>query len=101
METDLMLFQPPFITLAHDIASRPECDTFYSRFWSLDQIDPTQAIVFAAFEHGSDSGLILDYRDSPQDPTVRYLQWSRNGAQHNEWVTVAPNFNAWADILGL
>lgn len=72
---------------------------FWEEFGALDQIDPELALVIGDFGLGSDSPIILDFRQA-QNPPVLRLQWGPRG-QGNRWVQGAPDFDEFASMLGL
>jgi hypothetical protein len=107
-EGDLFLYAPPFQTVATLIA-RGEV------FWDRPSSDPSglvrdKALAIGDFGLGADAPIVLDYRDNPDNPTVRYLQWifiageqpgTPNFGSQNSWVVLAPSFEAFVERLGL
>ena len=94
-ETKLFLEPPPFQTLAAEIAANPD---FWQEHGALNEIDKDLALVIGDFGLGSDTAIVLDYRASPTEPSVKFLQWTDEGTR---WAEVAPNFKAFAQALQL
>ena len=102
--------RPPFSTVAALIAAREE---FWSRFGALEQISPDLSIVIGDFGLGSDSPILLDYRQDPANPSVIRLKLnpiladaSSGGRPKvlgwaNTWLLCADSFDAFSDMLGL
>lgn len=63
-------------------------------------LDPQRSVLIADMGIGTDQPIALDYRSDPADPPVVTLQWAERG-RSNRWVTIAPNVEAFADLLGL
>jgi hypothetical protein len=61
--------------------------------------DNATGIVLGDFGWGSDSPIVLDYREGRLYPRVIRLQWTGN--RNNEWVTMAPDFPSFVAMLGL
>ena len=97
-EDRLYLFPPPFNTVRKK-QQREAPGKFWSRYCSLDEIVPELSVEIGGFAIGSDSPLLLDYRQDRLNPTVIRLQWRRQ--QPNTWVRCANSFDEFADILGL
>jgi hypothetical protein len=97
-ESLMCLQAPPFHTLAQERDGGGAGD-FWEKFGSLNQIDPERALVIGDFGLGSDSPIILDYADSPSDPTVRRLRWNHDKSA--VWEVGAVNFDAFARLTGL
>ena len=96
-EDMLYLFAPPFLTVAKRAVSE--------RFWfdqrsAPSEIDFELALDIGDFGLGSDAPILLDYRINRQEPRVLRLRWSDKGTD-NHWIEAAPNFETFADILGL
>ena len=96
-ENSLYLLPPPFYTVAQRASG--------NKFWlghgsAPSEIDFDLALDIADFGLGSDSPILLDYRTSKNNPRVLHLRWSNRG-KNNHWVELAPNFDAFASILGL
>ena len=99
-EVEISFYPPPFWTVARSI----ERDSYY---WKMPevmiwQIDPEKTIVIGDFGPGSDSPLALDYRSSPENPSVIRLQWANIAPKrNNQWALVAPTFREFWKALGL
>jgi hypothetical protein len=94
-ESRLYLLAPPF----HTVATLMTQNNFWARFAALDEISPELSAEIAAFEIGSDSPILLDYRPDRSDPAVIRLLWQK--PKPNIWVRCADSFDEFADILGL
>ena len=71
-EQDRMyLLSPPFSTVASRIAKG---DKFWSRFGALEQISPELSVLIGDFGLGSDSPILLDYRQDVSNPAVIRLK---------------------------
>ena len=96
-EDRIYLIKPPFDTVAKARSARE------SKFWSshgaLEGIAPDLCVIIADFGLGSDSPVLLDYRQDRFNPAVIRLQWRK--PQPNVWVCCANDFNEFADKLGL
>src|ERR1700710_840921 len=95
-ESLICLQPPPFPTIAQLRAAGGAGD-FWERFGALDQIDPERALVIGDFGLGSDSPIILDFRQTPSPPVLR-LQWGPRG-EGNRWVQGARDFDEFATML--
>jgi len=103
--------RPPFSTVAERIAAN-EAD-FWSKFGALDQISPERSIFIGDFGLGSDSPILLDYRNDSSTPSVIRLKLNpihgealKNGGKEvlgwaNLWMRCADTFDAFTDRLGL
>lgn len=103
--------RPPFSTVAALIAARKR--EFWSRFGALEQISPDLSIFIGDFGLGSDSPILLDYRQDPANPSVIRLKLnpiladaSSGGRPKvlgwaNAWLQCADSFDAFSDMLGL
>ena len=94
----LSLYPPPFDTVQARLTGAEE--DFWRRHGALSEIDPGLALLIGDFGLGSDTPIILDYREVSEEPCVLRLRWRDDGAD-NHWIMVAPNFNRFADILEL
>ena len=56
---------------------------YWINYGAIDQIDPNLALIIADFGLGSDTLLILDYRENINSPTLYRLKWGKV----NHWVT--------------
>ncbi len=105
-EVDLNLYGPPFRSLATELVEQELADsTFWADHGAIDQLDPGRALLIGDFGLGSDSPIILDYRQGP-DPVVRKLAWvtvdeGTGWSIHNSWPMIARSFDELADRLGL
>ncbi len=97
-EDRLYLFPPPFNTVANK-QLKEGAGKFWSRYCSLDEIVPALSVEIGGFAIGSDSPILLDYRQDISNPKVIRLQWQRPGP--NTWVCCANTFDEFADILAL
>lgn len=100
--------RPPFNTLAELIASQE--GEFWLRFGALEQISPDLSMFIGDFGLGSDSPILLDYRDNRSAPSVIRLKLNpihgetlKNGGKKvlgwaNLWLR-ADTFDAFSDIL--
>jgi hypothetical protein len=64
--------RPPFSTVAALIAAQE--GEFWSRFGALEQINPDLSILIGDFGLGSDSPILLDYRQDSANPSVIRLK---------------------------
>jgi hypothetical protein len=106
----IYLVRPPFSTVATRMGHG---ETFWSRFGALEQIAPELAVFIGDFGLGSDSPILLDYRDDTSRPSVIRLKLNPllgemmpNGRKKllgwaNAWLRCADTFEAFADLLGL
>jgi hypothetical protein len=94
----IYLYPPPFQTVARAVSGRGR--NFYIRFGALHELVPEAAIEIADFGLGADAPILLDYRQSPKDPTVIYLEWPGDG-RPNYWVEMARDFASFVEALGL
>lgn len=92
-EPELILYAPPFTTVADELNLNAK---FWTEHGALDEIDPARTLMIGDFGLGSDSALVLDYRQDP--PLVLYLKW---GSEGNHWWIVSPTFAKFAAALGL
>ena len=97
-ESLICLQPPPFHTIAQERAAGGSGD-FWERFGALSQIVPEAAVIIGDFGMGSDSPIILDFARNASNPPVCRLRWGPE--QRNEWVEGAPDFDAFAALLGL
>jgi hypothetical protein len=103
--------RPPFNTVAELIASHE--GEFWSTFGALEQISPDLSVFIGDFGLGSDSPILLDYRNDRSAPSVIRLKLNpihgetlKNGGKKvlgwaNLWLRCADTFDAFTDILGL
>jgi hypothetical protein len=91
----IYLFRPPFRTIAQRMTGAE--GAFWSRWGALGDIAPDLALDIADFGLGTDSAIVLDYRQ--ENPAVIRLVWRK--PEPNEWVRCADSFDEFADLLGL
>jgi hypothetical protein len=91
----IYLFRPPFRTIAQRMSGAE--GAFWSRWGALGEIAPELALDIADFGLGTDSAIVLDYRQ--ENPPVIRLVWRK--PEPNEWVRCADSFDEFADLLGL
>lgn len=96
-ENQLYLAVPPFRTIAQRV--RSDKANFWSRFGALEQISPELSVDIGFFGLGSDSTIVLDYRQGGSNPPVLRLKWHHS--EPNIWVYCADSFEEFADMLGL
>lgn len=92
----IFLYTPPFHTVAKLVDGPGK---FWARFGALEEISPELSVQIGDFSIGSDSPILLDYRQDRSKPTVIRLQWRK--PQPNVWVRCAGSFEEFADMLGL
>ncbi len=98
-ENALVLFPPPFETIATRI-ERGEL------FWTWpeaapSQIDPEKTLLIGDFGLVSDTGLVLDYRETGE-PKVLRLRWHfPNPEENNKWEQVSPTLADFCKAIGL
>jgi hypothetical protein len=92
-EYGIVLYPPPFATVADELAGNPE---FWEEHGALDRIDPAEAVLLGDFGHGSDTVLVADFGSEP--PRVLRLQWAEGG---NQWTLVAPTIDGLLSLLHL
>lgn len=95
----ICLYPPPFKTLAQAGAGKGP-DDFYTRYGAIHELVTETAIEIADFGIGEDSPILLDFRRGPSNPSVIYLGWS-DGERANTWIEMAPDFESFAEMLGL
>jgi DNA polymerase Ligase (LigD) len=97
-EENLIYLQaPPFPTVWESALHNP----FWCELASAPcGIDFDLAIPIGDFGMGSDAPILLDYRQSVEDPRVIRLQRSEC-VDLNEWVVMADDFPSFVDALGL
>jgi hypothetical protein len=104
----LFLCPPPFATIAERVATG---EASWMLPWCAPrELDHARAINIADFGFGSDSPIVLDYRESTDEPSVRYLRWvdvtgARPGhpsfGSANEWALLAATFEEFVVRLEL
>ncbi len=105
----LNLFVPPFQTIAQVVEQDTlfcrrwfleECDLgLWSRFAGLDQISSDLAVHIGDFGLGTDTAIVLDYRQGGSNPPVLRLKWVWQ--EPGVWTRCADTFDEFADMLGL
>lgn len=100
-ESCIYLEAPPFHTVADHAARGPK--EFWSKFGARENISPDQSLIVGDFGLGSDSPIILDYREDGVNPPVLRLRWSEiaPGKVKTCWVRGADTFDEFAIVLGL
>jgi hypothetical protein len=96
-ENHLYLAAPPFYTIAE--LAHSDTANFWSRFGALEQIAPELSVDIGDFGLGSDTAIVIDYRQGGSNPPVLRLKWQRPNS--NVWVRCANTFEEFADVLGL
>lgn len=104
-ESCLHFEPPPFLP------SRQRSHTAWGQeeFFASAEVDRDLIIEIGDFGHGSDTPIILDYENRPEEPNVRRLaiKLVRSGPEgrrrswDNHWVEIAPSFDEFARLLGL
>lgn len=95
----IVLMVPPFHTIAVEVKGGND-------FWTNDltnvgEIDYEKALIIADFGLGSDSPIILYYRNTAS-PSVMYLRWSCDGENiQHEWIETHSTFDDFAKAVGL
>jgi hypothetical protein len=96
-ESLIHLNAPPFLTVREDALQ----NSAWCEPWSDPSgIDFDLAVYIGDFAIGSDSAILLDYRESLDHPRVIRLRWSANG-RDNKWVLMAGDFATFVNVLGL
>lgn len=98
-EDKIYLMQPPFYTVARLRSMGHE--KFWSTFAAPEGISADLSIEIGAFQLGSDSSILLDYRGDRNNPSVIRLKWRKTVGLPNVWVRCADSFDGFADMLGL
>jgi hypothetical protein len=83
--------------ISHD--SRASTEQWKVEVGALEEISPALSVDIGYFGLGSDSAIVLDYRQDRNNPSVIRLKWQK--PQPNTWVRCAENFDQFADMLGL
>jgi hypothetical protein len=66
----------------------------------LWELVPEASVEIGDFGLGSDSPILLDYRDGPANPKVIHLEWPSDN-HPNYWVVMAQDFESFVELLGL
>lgn len=98
-ESLICLESPPFHSIADEVKNA-RSGNFWQQCGALHQITPELALIIGDFGMGSDSPIVLHFRENAADPPVLRLRWSPKG-EGNEWVQGARNFESFARLLGL
>src|SRR5262249_39518460 len=74
-EEDQIFLYPPssFRTVAREVSVGNS--GFWSKFGALHEIAPERALIIGDFGLGSDTAIVLDYRESNAQPSVLRLNW--------------------------
>jgi hypothetical protein len=99
-EDKIYLMAPPFHTVATIRQSQGK-GKFWDRFAAPEGISPELSVDIGDFELGSDSPILLDYREDRLNPIVIRLKWRKSLGLPNIWVRCADSFDEFADMLGL
>jgi hypothetical protein len=105
-EEDQIFLYPPssFRTVAREVSVGNA--GFWSKFGALHEISPQRALIIGDFGLGSDTAIVLDYRESNGQPSVLRLKWGNYDGQafdgsRNHWVQCAKSVEEFIDILDL
>jgi hypothetical protein len=99
-EDKIYLMAPPF----HTVMTRRQSQgkgKFWDNFAAPEGISPELSVDIADFGLGSDSPILLDYREDSSSPAVIRLHWRKAEHLPNIWVRCADSFDHFADMLGL
>lgn len=99
-EDRIYFLSPPFHTVKR-LLSRKEHEGFWSRFGALESLEPELSIEIGSFGPGSDSPILLDYRQDRSNPAIIKLTWRKGQGLPNIWVRCADNFEDFADMVEL
>lgn len=91
-EHQIVLFPPPFVTVAEDAEQNPD---YWRDFGAMSQLHPEDAVLIADFGLGSDTSVVVDLHAAPA--RVMRLAWAADG---NRWVEIAPSVEAFLPLLG-
>lgn len=99
-ENEIHLSAPPFHTVADE--DNGGSKRFWQEYGALEQIAPERSLIIGDFGLGSDSPIILDYREGSNPPVLR-LRWLElePGQVRTDWVKGAMSFDEFAEMLGL
>jgi len=93
------LMRHPFHTIQDEVDGGNEFWTTYLS--NVGEIEYDKALIIADFGLGSDSPIILYYKESIS-PTVMYLKWSGNGKNiSHSWVQTHSSFEKFAADVGI
>ena len=99
-EDKIYLMAPPFYTVTTRRQSQGK-GKFWDVFAAPEGISPELSVDIGDFGLGSDSPILLDYKEDRSNPTVIRLKWRKALGLPNAWVRCANNFDEFADMLGL
>jgi hypothetical protein len=97
-EDKLYLLAPPFYTVATRRQNQGK-GKFWDRFAAPEGISPELSVDIGNFGLGSDSPIVLDYRENRTNPTVLRLKWRKAVGLPNVWVRCADSFDEFGDML--
>jgi len=104
-EDRIFLVWPPFRTVSKIRSNAERRGGGEEKFWSSsaapEGLSPALSVFIGDFGLGSDSPILLDYREDRFNPTVIRLQWRKGLDLPNIWVRCADSFDEFADMLGL
>lgn len=90
-ESSLYLYASPFCTIQNE---KDNFESFDDDWNALGEINPDRALVIADFGAGSDTCIILDYRDEP--PKMLRLKYSEEG---NHWIPLGLTPKEFSDLI--
>jgi hypothetical protein len=96
-EERIYFVKPPFHTIEKRVNGKE--NEFWSKFGAPEGVSPELSISIGDFGLGSDSPILLDYRQDRSNPAVIRLKWRK--PESNVWVLCANSFDEFADMLGL
>ncbi len=102
----LYLYPPPFKSVASHVADHEINGwSFWVESGALHELDPDRALIIGDFGLGSDTPILLDYRQG-DDPGVLRLAWPPSVEGDSPpgsitWVVLADSFEDFATRLGL
>jgi len=99
-EDRIYFLSPPLRTVRKLLSSKLH-ESFWRRFGALEGLTPELSVEIGSFGLGSDSPILLDYREDPSNPAVIRLKWRNNQGLQNIWVRCANNFEEFADMIQL
>jgi hypothetical protein len=90
-EENLYLYPFPLLTIAQEAEHN---DYWYDPRNALHEIEPSKALILGDFGLGSDTAIILDYREKP--PVLLRLQW---GKDENHWVPLGISTSEFSKLI--
>lgn len=93
-EGEIYFYSPPFITVEEELKTN---SSYWIEHGAIEDIDPKLSLLIGDFGFGSDTCLILDYRENLNNPKVLRLVWS----DKNHWKEVTRTFDEFIDLIGL